>query len=182
MYEFERLSEKDFQDEVPGKSYKLCGLKFLLTPTGSTYYFNIVDTGDLEDTPASKEHGICHYSDFFGPDGMIRSEIDHMLGYETRGYSPEVHTLWEVAQLYNFINQKWYDVNKLCIKGEITEHLIELPYKVESQEDWDRVWPILKKAGFTWSDGEELNEIFSECHDFPELILQVSDLKISIDG
>jgi hypothetical protein len=57
---------------------------------------------------------------------------------------------------------------------------LTVPLEIESQEHWDSIRSKLKKAGFTWSDGENLCEVFSECHDFPSYIDQTGDLKINI--
>jgi hypothetical protein len=58
---------------------------------------------------------------------------------------------------------------------------INFPYKINSQEHWDRVFPILKQQGFKWGDGDELNNSFSDNHDFPQYIDNYGDKEIIIN-
>jgi hypothetical protein len=55
------------------------------------------------------------------------------------------------------------------IKFSDSEELT-LPHQVQSQEEWDTLWPKLKATGLKWGDGDELDSFFSECHEFPEYI------------
>jgi hypothetical protein len=180
MEDFTTLEEKDFGER--GVYYQLCGHTFALNSSHFGWYLNRIggDHNTISESPAGSEFNIRDIEGLIGPGGYIRQDIDDFLGYRTRGFMPEVKSLEDVAKLYNFIGQRWIYLNKIANKGVISDDLIKLPYEVQSQGDWDRVWPILKKAGFTWTDGEELDHNFSECHEFPEIIEQESDLKISI--
>jgi hypothetical protein len=117
--------------------------------------------------------------------GIARPEINNFIGEPTAGDFPEV-SKEVLVKLYNWFYEKWS--MQECSK-KITEKFIPLadgetltlPLNVESQEHWDEVWPKLKKVGFTWADGDELDSFFSECHVFPEHIDQQSDLKLIID-
>lgn len=53
---------------------------------------------------------------------------------------------------------------------QLKDTQILFPHLVKSQEDWDTLWPQLKDAGYSWSEGDELDKFFSDCYDFPEFI------------
>jgi len=115
---------------------------------------------------------------------ITRVEIIQFIGYPTAGDFPEVpkHVL---VKLYNWFYEKW---SAREYPKKITENFIQLangetltlPLNVESQDHWDIIWPKLKKIGFTWADGDELDDLFSECHEFPTEIDYVNDQKITI--
>jgi hypothetical protein len=160
---FRRLDAGDFE---VGGTYKIGNLQYELSRKWD-FYFKSPIRGD--------NRGVYINS------GLSRREVDDFIGYYTLGDSPEVRNLDDVARLYNFLNEKWWELNGQKIDLPDGDNFV-FPYEVQSQEDWNSLWPKLKKAGFTWSDGEDLNEIFSECHDFPEKIsvTETDKLKINI--
>ena len=154
----------DVDDFEVGKSYIVGYQKYTLVQSGGYYYFN---------------NGKGPNEEVYEKCGVTRLEIDEFLGYHATGQCPEVE-IQDLVRLYNWLNERYWksDLNEIELGDGDS---IFLPYEVKSQEDWDSIWPKLKKAGFTWSDGEEINEIFSECHDFPEFIDQKDSLKIIIN-
>ena len=161
MSNYQRLKAEDF---ISGRSYKIGDLHYGLT-TFSGYYFN---------SPTG------YNSDIYEKLGLSREEVDEFIGYKTMGDCPVLKSRKDVARFYNWLNDKWFELNGDKIDLGNGDSII-LPYEIKSQEDWDSIWPKLKKAGFVWSDGEDLNEIFSECHDFPQFITQLGSLKLTIN-
>lgn len=123
--------------------------------------------------------------------GVNRKDIEDFLGRRVQGVFPEL-TLPEIVKIHNWLIENWAIKNGLEVPPDPEDvpdeptkvqefvfddgELLEFPYLVASQEDWDSFWPKLKKAGFMWSDGEELGPTFSECHEFPEHI-ETTDLE-----
>lgn len=142
---------------------------------GHERYFFVLNGGEKSSSNSSL------YEQF----GITRSELDAFLEYKTSGGFPEV-AIGDLAKLYNWFYEKWkaHKYTKKVIEKSITldgGEVLILPLNVESQNHWDIIWPKLKKIGFTWADGDELDSFFSGCHEFPEHIDQQSDLKLIID-
>jgi hypothetical protein len=157
----EKLEEKDLEC---GKIYKIGDIECSLIKRdfSENYFFN---------NPGGSNTLI--YLDC----GVTRKEVDDFIGIDTHGVFPEL-SLPEIAKLYNWLNDKWRRLNNPPIELDEESHII-FPHEVQSQEDWDSLWPKLKKVGFTWSDGEEITAEFSECHDFPQHIENHGDIVTS---
>lgn len=169
------LKKLDRSDFIVGQSYKIGKISCRLNENGSgKFYFH---------------QGNGFNSIIYEQCGVTEDEVMEFLGYTAVGSFPEI-PLKDIPRIYNWLNERWAIREGLVTMKDLYPYsefdlgdgeIINFPYVVKSQEDWDQVWPKLKKAGFTWSDGEELNEIFSECHDFPESVDQKDSLKLVIN-
>jgi hypothetical protein len=153
------------EDLALGKIYRIGKYEFTLEGVHGNYYFHNLG-GSSNDIA---------YEQF----GLSREDIFKIVGYESSGDFPVLRTLSDVANVYNYFLSESIRVISKTIELLDGDELT-VPLEIESQEHWDSIRSKLKKAGFTWSDGENLCEVFSECHDFPSYIDQTGDLKINI--
>ena len=166
MREFKEITVEELE---PHEVYQIGDYKFRLTPSGRKYYFEGMDGSNS-----------IAYTQF----GLSKNDLRDFLGYRTEGKFPEV-VIEDIAKLYNWFHDKWKEKNgiKDPVKVEVTledGETIEFPLKIESQEHWNTTWQRLSKSGFKWADGDELDDFFSECHEFPAEIYYVKDQKITI--
>jgi hypothetical protein len=146
--------------------YKIGDYSFRLSGGNKSYYFYNISGRAHEKV----------YTQF----GLTAEDIFKVVGYRTQSGFPNLRTLSDVAKVYNYLYSKWLEGNQRKIKLSTGEE-INIPLLIESQEHWDSIWPKLKETGFKWADGEELDSVFSYCHDFPESIDQSEDLKLVIN-
>jgi hypothetical protein len=170
-YRMREFKEITVEELIAHDNYKIGNHTFSLKPSGRKYYFeNLVGGGNS-----------YAYTQF----GLSKTDLRDFLGYRTDGEFPEV-VIEDIAKLYNWFYDKWKDINgeKKPTKTDITLEdggIITFPLKIESQEHWNTTWKKLNKSGFKWADGDELDDFFSECHEFPAEIDYVKDQKITIN-
>lgn len=80
-----------------------------------------------------------------------------------------------------YLKTKKQNLDNFIPEIKVLNPLLKSPLKINSQEEWDRIWPILKKKNYRWGDGTELDNFFSSSHDFPQYVVVNPDKTIIID-
>jgi hypothetical protein len=169
MREFRKITIKEL---IPHLHYQIGKFTFILSPARDKYYFQRID--GLGNDIAFTQFGIS------------RTEILDFIGVYANGEFPEI-SLEKMEKVYNWLHDRWMEIEGIqeteAVKTEVTldgGEIILFPLSIESQEHWHTTWQKLSKSGFRWADGDELDDLFSECHEFPAHIDYVNDQKITI--